>query len=366
MIIDNVSNLYPGTLPPPRNAWYVVAFSDEVTEKPMARRILGDRVVLYRTAGGKPVVLADYCAHRAMALSQGKRVNEDRLQCPYHGLEYGPDGACAHIPSQPNIPSKMKVHSYPAVERWQWIWAWMGEPAEADETLIPDHQDFGLAENDGFFKTQRFRMDFGGSFQLVHENVLDVSHISFLHEGFFDSGKIVETPAVTDVDGDVITISRRITETVNGAYAKVFGFAEGTRVERELISKTWVPNLNVVTNVFRFPDEPERAPAIRHAPFAITPETATSCHYFVASASNFGKKQEGEALARENQTVWEIFLTDKVAVESIQESYNEMGADTPDVSVKADEAALRFRRILLKQASAESRETAQPRNRVHA
>ncbi|MDH7799021.1 MULTISPECIES: aromatic ring-hydroxylating dioxygenase subunit alpha [unclassified Beijerinckia] len=354
MIIDNVSNYYPGTLPAPRNAWYVAAFSDEVTEKPMARRILGDRVVFYRTEAGQPVALADYCAHRAMALSLGKRIGGDRLQCAYHGIEYGPDGACAHIPSQSNIPSKMKVHSYPVVERWQWLWVWMGNPLEADETLIPNHAEFGLAPEDGFFKVQRFRMDFGGSFQLLHENVLDVSHISFLHEGFFDSGKIAETPGTTTADGDTITISRRITEVVTGPYARQFGFGDGTRVDRELISKTWVPNLNVVTNIFSFPDNPDRSPAIRHAPFAITPETATSCHYFVASASNYGKKPEGEALARENQTVWDIFLTDKIAIESIQESYGEMGADTPDVSVKADDAALRFRRILLKQASAKA------------
>src|ERR1044071_4088482 len=83
----------PGRTKGPRNAWYVVAFSDEITEKPLARTILGDRVVMYRTSLGKPVVLADRCPHRAMALSQGKVVHGDRIQCPYHGMEYDPAGA---------------------------------------------------------------------------------------------------------------------------------------------------------------------------------------------------------------------------------------------------------------------------------
>lgn len=107
MNIDGNSKFYPGTLPAPRNAWYVVAFSDEVTEKPLSRRILGDRLVFYRTDAGTPVALADYCAHRAMALSQGKRVEGNRLRCLYHGLEYDNQGTCVRIPSQSQIPGKM-------------------------------------------------------------------------------------------------------------------------------------------------------------------------------------------------------------------------------------------------------------------
>ncbi|WGM45947.1 Dicamba O-demethylase, oxygenase component [Brevundimonas sp. NIBR10] len=355
MLIENAASFYPGKLPAPRNAWYVVGFSNEVTSKPMSRRILGDRVVLYRTDDGRAVMLADYCAHRAMALSLGKVVCGDRIQCAYHGLEFEPSGDCVKVPSQVQIPRQMKVRSYPVAERWDWIWAWMGEPALADEGLIPDHQAFGLADDDGFHKTQRFLMGIGGSYQLLHENLLDVSHITFLHEGYFDSGKIAETPARTEIVGDgSIRISRTVEEVVTGPYAKQFGLPDGVRVHRELISQTWVPSLNVVTNIFSFPDDPDRAPAIRHAPFGITPETDTSCHYFVAAASNYGAKLEGDALAAQNQVVWDVFLTDREAIESIQTSYNELGAATPDTSVRADEAALRFRRMLIAKVSEEA------------
>lgn len=344
--MSEAANIYhPGKQPVPRNAWYVVAFSSELTEKPISRRLLGERVALYRTAGGKPVALADYCAHRAMMLSAGRVVKDDRLQCPYHGLEFDPTGACAHIPSQVTVPPQMKVRSYPTAERWQWVWAWMGDPTLADESLIPDHRDFGL-DDGSYYKIARFNMPINGSYQLLHENLLDVSHITFLHEGSFDSGGIASTPAKTEIDGRRIRITREITEVVRGSYAAIFGLADGTKVRRTLRSETWVPSLNVVTNIFEFPDEPGRPAACRHAPFAITPETMTSCHYFVASASNYGIEPKGEALTAQNKSVWDVFLTDKAAIEAIQQSYDELGRAAPDCSVRADEAALRFRRVL--------------------
>ena len=93
---------HPGKQPIPRQAWYVVAFSREVTQKPLSRQLLGERVVLYRTEHGQVVALADYCAHRAMPLSAGL-VKGECIECPYHGLQYDPSGKCVVIPSQPQI-----------------------------------------------------------------------------------------------------------------------------------------------------------------------------------------------------------------------------------------------------------------------
>jgi vanillate O-demethylase monooxygenase subunit len=255
----------------------------------------------------------------------------------------------------------MQVRSYPTAERCQWIWAWMGDPTKADEALIPDHREFGLDDGQ-FYKVVRFLMEFRGSYQLLHENLLDVSHITYLHEGSFDSGAMASTPATTEVDGNRIRITREVTEVATGAYALNFGLEDGTRVRRTLRSETWVPSLNVITNIFEFLDEPGRPPARRHSPFAITPETVTSCHYFVASASNYGQEPKGDALVEQNRRVREVFVEDQIAVESIQQSYDELGAETPDCSVKADEAALRFRRILNQMIAQEAASLTLPRS----
>lgn len=349
MIIDKARGLRPGTLPAPRNHWYVAAFADEVTEKPMARFLLNERVLFYRTEDGAPVALADYCAHRAMALSKGKRVNGDRIQCPYHGIQFGPDGICRHVPSQNVAPRQMKVHASPLAQRWQLLWIWMGDPELADESIIPDHSDFGFVDDNGYWKAKLWRMDFACNFQLIHENLLDVSHVTFLHEGMVDNGSLAETPAKSTVDDNVITITRQWPDVMSGSYAQTFGMAEGTRVIRTNIAKTYVPGLNVSMNIFEFPDEPGRPNAILSAPMACTPQTDQSCHYFMTLGANYGEEPVGPALEAQAQALWNLILTDKEAAESVQEAYNKLGESTPDVSVKADEAAVRYRRMLAQQ-----------------
>ena len=57
------------------NAWYVAALGDEVSRTPLARRLLGLPVMLYRRLDGTPVALEDPCAHRSFPLREvGKLV----------------------------------------------------------------------------------------------------------------------------------------------------------------------------------------------------------------------------------------------------------------------------------------------------
>ena len=97
------------------------------------RTILKEPVVFYRQANGEVVALEDRCAHRFAPLSMGHIVGGDRIQCPYHGLEYDKTGACVLQPhGNKNIPSRAGVKSYPVTEKHKAIWIWMGDPALAD------------------------------------------------------------------------------------------------------------------------------------------------------------------------------------------------------------------------------------------
>ena len=110
-----------------RNAWYIGAWGNEVTEKPLARQLLGEHVVLYRDAGGRVGILEDRCCHRAAPLSLGSVV-EDGLQCGYHGMIFGRDGACTGNPGEEEDRALYRVRSFPAVERQGFVWVWMGDP----------------------------------------------------------------------------------------------------------------------------------------------------------------------------------------------------------------------------------------------
>jgi len=119
-----------------RNCWYVAAWDSEVHRLQLTRRLLlNEPVLLYRKSDGRVVALEDRCCHRHAPLSMG-RIKGDNVECRYHGLQFDPAGKCVHIPWQENIPPSACVKSYPVVERYHWIWIWMGDPALADESRM--------------------------------------------------------------------------------------------------------------------------------------------------------------------------------------------------------------------------------------
>lgn len=48
-------------------AWYVAAWGEEVTRRPMRRVFLDEPVVLYRKQDGTPVAMSDRCLHETLA-----------------------------------------------------------------------------------------------------------------------------------------------------------------------------------------------------------------------------------------------------------------------------------------------------------
>jgi nitrite reductase/ring-hydroxylating ferredoxin subunit len=96
-----------------RNAWYVAAWSDDLADgQLLARTILKEPIVLYRKSDGNVAALEDRCPHRFAPLHMGKIVEGDRVQCPYHGLEFDPTGACVLNPhGTKNIPPRARVRS---------------------------------------------------------------------------------------------------------------------------------------------------------------------------------------------------------------------------------------------------------------
>jgi vanillate O-demethylase monooxygenase subunit len=103
-----------------RNAWYIAAWADEIGDKPLARRICSEPIVLFRDGSGKTAALADHCCHRAAPLHLG-RVVESGIQCGYHGLVFDGAGRCVTIPGQELIPQGAQVRSYRTVEKDQLV-----------------------------------------------------------------------------------------------------------------------------------------------------------------------------------------------------------------------------------------------------
>lgn len=167
-----------------RNAWYMAGWDrDFPVGEPKAETILGEPIVLYRTDDGRMIALEDRCVHRLAPLSHG-RCEGANLRCMYHGLVFDPSGQCVEIPGQEIIPKAARVKTYPAVERHAAVWLWMGEPALADEALIPPFTGY----RDPAWAMEPGRMDYAAPAHLIHDNLLDLSHIAYVHLNSFSGG----------------------------------------------------------------------------------------------------------------------------------------------------------------------------------
>ena len=100
-----------------------------------------------RTASRTVVALHDACPHRLLPLSMGIKEG-DSVRCRYHGLLIGSDGRAVEMPiPSERVHKSVCVKTYPVVERLRFVWLWIGDPAKADESLVPD---FWPCSHDGW------------------------------------------------------------------------------------------------------------------------------------------------------------------------------------------------------------------------
>src|SRR5882757_3014648 len=121
-----------------RNAWYVAAALAEIGDKPLARTILNEPIVLFKNGRGEICALEDRCCHRGAPLALGEPT-EAGIRCGYHGMEFNREGACTFIPGQTIIPKRARVKSYPVVAKTDYVWIWTGQAEKADPAEIADY-----------------------------------------------------------------------------------------------------------------------------------------------------------------------------------------------------------------------------------
>jgi len=332
--------MLPGVAPYPINQWYVAGFSREISRDLLTRNILGVPVVLYRREDGSPVALFDRCPHRGMPLSKGKLVG-NALQCGYHGMEFDADGRCSHIPSGGKIPAAMCVDSYPVIEKWEWIWIWMGDPALADPSLIPDHDELGITR-EGWFSEPGLHLHVKANYLLPFENLVDATHITYLHHGLIDTGNVALHPyELIAEDHRVGTLRIFEKEPLPAMLTKVLGLSSDVRVDRRLELWAYAPNVALVRIVLNSVDS-ENIRLENNLVVALTPDGLTGTHQFAVMAANFPNPHPGRFDDLRN-----LLMEDVVVIEEIQQLFERLGEDkAPEVSVRSDDIAIRFRRTL--------------------
>lgn len=327
-----------------RNYWYVAATDTEVERKPLGRIILGEPIVFYRLEDGTPVALEDRCAHRHLPLSMGKLVG-DALQCHYHGLRYDKTGTCVRVPGQDLIPRSARVRSYPVVERYHWLWIWMGDPALADPDKITDYH--WLDDPNWGAKGQYLHVK--GNWQLVVDNLLDLTHLAFVHETTIGNSALVDQAQVkVQRAQDNVTVTRWIIDApAPPTFVKAGKFT--ANVDRWQIINFTPPaflRLDVgATPTGTGAPEGQRVGGIGMWNLnAITPETETTSHYFWGQAHNFDVHNPKTTDMITDQ-IRMAFLED-VAVFEAQQRNLQLIPNPPQTDINADSGVIQARRIL--------------------
>ena len=316
-----------------RNSWYVAAWDREVSKVPLARSFLNEPVVLYRKEDGSAVALEDRCCHRQLPLSMG-RIEGDRLRCGYHGLLFDSKGICVEIPGQAAIPPQARVRAYPLHEKFNWVWIWMGDPAKADPALIPnwwwaDHPEWA------FTRPDRVRLEC--NYQLIADNVLDVTHLAYVHATSIGASSITEFPATVEREERLVRLTRWIRDRLPPPlYQRAGGFAGN--VDRWQIVEHVPPCFTV--NFGGVQDSRKRIDLM--ALSAPTPETERSTHYFFGFVRNFGLGDaETERICAVDMV--EVFNEDFPVLEAQQRN---LRSGSLKIDIAVDAAPLAARRML--------------------
>lgn len=314
-----------------RNAWYVAGWShDLMPGKPEAITILSERIVVWRAASGTLHALEDRCVHRLAPLSLG-RCEGERLRCMYHGLLFEPDGKVVEIPGQDLIPPSARIRSFPVVERHSWAWVWMGDPALADEGLIPpavglDDPDYVLGHG---------HLDYAAEARLINDNLLDFSHLTFVHAESFGAG-----PQFAATQGRITPLARGIryerwTENSRGSSSRRSDEPMDSYMSYDFL----IPGVLLMTGgVFPLgtaaacghgvPDYAHAVSGITFTSQAVTPMADRTARYFFSWGPH---RHHGDAALRDTLMgiAGQAFGEDKVMIEAQQRVID----DTPEPRV---------------------------------
>ena len=283
----------------------------EIGRKPFRRIIMNEPVVFYRTEDGTPVALEDRCPHRRLPLSMGKLVGDDILQCHYHGLRFDRTGACVRVPGQDMIPARRAGQNLSGGRSLQVAVDLDGRSGAGRSRQDPR---LPLVRRSELGRQVRLSSTRKCNWQLVNDNLLDLTHLAFVHETTIGNMALVEHAAVSvKRTPDGVQVTRWIIDQpAPPAFVKIGGFTGN--VDRWQIID-YMPPSYIRLDVGATPTgtgapEGRRVGGIQMRNLnAMTPETETTTHYFWGQAHDF-EPHNAEMTERVFQQIKTAFLED--------------------------------------------------------
>ena len=334
------------------NSRYVAASSYEVKCRPFARTILNQPVVLFRQKSGSPVALEDRCCHRHLPLSLGEVVG-DHLICGYHGLRYNSAGQCVNVPGQEAPPPGARGRCYPLLEKWGWSFIWMGEPDHADEDLLPN---WWWADHPEWKRSDMHLLEVACDYQLINDNLLDVSHLTYVHKGSIGNDAIVDFTPVTERQANMVRMTRWIMDCPPPPMYKAAGRFSGN-VDRaqivEVVPPCFTVNYAICKEAGSALDDDTGKIRIDHmALSAPTPETEHTSHYFFSFVRGYALDDPEIDRIFEDGFL-DVFHEDVVILEAQQRNYDR-NPGISGINIAVDAAPMAARSLIKDLIAAEA------------
>jgi phenylpropionate dioxygenase-like ring-hydroxylating dioxygenase large terminal subunit len=271
-----------------RNTWYPILWSSDLApDQLIGRVVLEEPLVFFRKDDGTPAAITDMCPHRFAPLHVGQRRPGDRIRCLYHGLEFDATGACVYNPhGDHRIPANSSVRSYPMVEKHRLLWLWMGHRTP-DPALIPDFSLLDTSPAEALTPFDYITMK--ANYELITDNLMDLSHTSFLHEGLLGNEHGVRAAIDVRQEGNTVTVSRYNRDMPVVAVHDLIFRQDGAPVDMWDSIRWDAPGCFMLDVGVHAPGASKAEGSGLYALHFLTPETATSTHY------NFSAVRQGVA-----------------------------------------------------------------------
>lgn len=225
-----------------RRYWHPVGLAGDASDTPRQVRVLGEDLILFRDASGRPGLVYPHCAHRGASLYYGK-VEAQGIRCCYHGWLFDVQGRCLEQPCEPEggrARGRIRQPWYPVEERYGLVWTYMGPPEK--KPVLPRYDALERLDEGESLEANDDSIGGGGP-QIIacnwlqhYENLVDPFHVVVLHSSFSGTQFVEQMALMPQVTWDTVELGVRTTSIRTLPDGRIF----------RRISQAAIPTLRVI------------------------------------------------------------------------------------------------------------------------
>ena len=257
-----------------------------------------------------------------------------------------------------STPPDCVIRTYPVVEKNDWLWVWMGDAESADPALIPDA--WGVSDT---ARPMRWNsIEYDAHYQLVHDNLCDLSHVDFVHE----------TTLKPATGADWSLTNPNIVSGERGLRFERWFEGAGLPRDPDTTVDTWsvyefcVPGIFILYSA-RFPAGTAAAcqygnpegfePIVENVEQqAVTPIDDKRTAYHYATGLVLKEKITPAEVDRRMEVVMRAFEEDRQMIEAQQRIWDRTSPSVPKAFITQDQGPSMMRRLMRRLMSAEQAE----------